>query len=332
MNVDRFTYRGAIVLLAAMLAGLAVVGCSSRDPRASSAAVEEPTRPAAAHGLSAFDAKEELWVIARHDEADEPRRPAPGASVAQLITQDRQRLELPVAHLRLHAAVAADHADIDVHQRFENPHEQAGEAVYRFVLPEEGRVRQFMMVIGERRIRGVIRERGEARSLYEAARRGGYRASLLNMDEPGVFSHRLSHLEAGQSLDVQLQYRQPTHGEAGRRELSLPAELVGAVEPVATDASPHISVALAAGLTMVELAAGDHTLAVPQGAAAARAEPRRINLEQPLGTENLRIRYQITDETLAYRSAGERRVGDSSGLSASQTFITIDARAPVAGE
>ena len=53
------------------------------------------------------------------------------------------------------------------------------EAVYVFPLPQNAAVNEFVMTIGERRIRGIIREREEAERIYAEAKQQGYVASLL---------------------------------------------------------------------------------------------------------------------------------------------------------
>jgi len=45
------------------------------------------------------------------------------------------------------------------------------EAVYVFPLPHNAAINEFIMTIGERRIRGIIRERREVEQLYREARR-----------------------------------------------------------------------------------------------------------------------------------------------------------------
>ena len=51
---------------------------------------------------------------------------------------------------------------ISVVQRYRHPYNAKIEAVYVFPLPQDAAVSEFIMVIGERWIRGIIRERPEA--------------------------------------------------------------------------------------------------------------------------------------------------------------------------
>ncbi len=64
-------------------------------------------------------------------------------------------------------------------QQFQNPYDTKIEAVYVFPLPQDAAVNEFVMTIGDRRIRGIIRERAEAERLYKEALAQGYRAALM---------------------------------------------------------------------------------------------------------------------------------------------------------
>src|SRR6185295_1361276 len=60
--------------------------------------------------------------------------------------------------------------------------------------------------IGERRIRGIIRERKEAEELYNEAKRQGYVASLLTEERPNVFTQSVANIEPGKEILVDLKY------------------------------------------------------------------------------------------------------------------------------
>ena len=64
------------------------------------------------------------------------------------------------------------------------------------------------MTIGERRIRGIIRDRVEAEKLYVEARNQGYTASLLTEERPNIFSQSVANIEPGREIDVNIKYFQ----------------------------------------------------------------------------------------------------------------------------
>src|SRR5437660_1986860 len=62
------------------------------------------------------------------------------------------------------------------------------------------------MTIGERRIRGIIRERREAEQIYQAAKEQGYVASLLTEERPNIFTQSIANIEPGKEIDVDIKY------------------------------------------------------------------------------------------------------------------------------
>ncbi|WP_052326959.1 VIT domain-containing protein [Desulfocapsa sulfexigens] len=60
-----------------------------------------------------------------------------------------------------------------VRQRFANNTDRWQEAIYVFPLPDESAVDQLRMKIGERLIEGEIREKEEAKKVYEKAKKRG---------------------------------------------------------------------------------------------------------------------------------------------------------------
>src|SRR5215207_6198732 len=78
-------------------------------------------------------------------------------------------VELPLARVEVSARVADRVASITVRQTYRNPHVEHLEAVYVFPLAGGSAVTDFEMRVGDRTIRGLVRERGEARQDYERA-------------------------------------------------------------------------------------------------------------------------------------------------------------------
>ncbi|MHC4532921.1 MAG: VIT domain-containing protein, partial [Planctomycetota bacterium] len=95
---------------------------------------------------------------------------------------------------------------VDVTQKFHNPYDEKIEAVYVFPLPQNAAVNEFVMVIGKRRIRGIIRERKEAEEIYRQARSQGYVASLLTQERPNIFTQKVANIEPGKNIDVNIKY------------------------------------------------------------------------------------------------------------------------------
>ena len=75
-----------------------------------------------------------------------------------------------------------------------------------FPLPEKAAVSEFVMTIGKRRIRGILREKEEAEAIYREARAQGYQASLLTQHRPNIFEQKVANIEPGKRIDVEIRY------------------------------------------------------------------------------------------------------------------------------
>ena len=168
-------------------------------------------------GPMAGGAAEELWIIATPDEAgdavstSEDDSPGTGAMLASFLPDEEPvehdiELPLPLKHTEVRAQIVGYVSTVDVTQQFENPFDQKIEAVYVFPLPEKAAVSEFVMTIGERRIRGILREREEAEAIYAEARAQGYRASLLTQHRPNIFEQKVANIEPGHRIDVNIRY------------------------------------------------------------------------------------------------------------------------------
>src|SRR5262249_54101766 len=125
-------------------------------------------------------------------------------------------LQVPLQHTDVKANVRGYLATVAVRQQFHNPYPEKIEAIYVFPLPDDAAVRDFVLVIGDRQIRGIVREKEEARAIYREARAQGYRAALLDQERPNVFEQSIANIEPGKSIDVLLRYFHTlTYGPAG---------------------------------------------------------------------------------------------------------------------
>ena len=154
---------------------------------------------------------DEIWVIARPEATKAAPKPADdntpgsGALLAKLPDEEKE-VPVPLKHTHVQAGISGYIATVDVTQKFHNPYESKIEAVYVFPLPQNAAVNEFIMTVGDRRIRGIIRERKEAEKIYYEARRQGHVASLLTQERPNIFTQRVANIEPGKEIDVNIKY------------------------------------------------------------------------------------------------------------------------------
>lgn len=95
-----------------------------------------------------------------------------------------------------------------VTQRFENPGTEWIEAKYVFPLPDESSVDGLTMVIGERKIIGQIKEKEEAKKIYQQAKEQGKKSSLLVQKRPNIFITSVANIGPGEQVEIQIEYQQ----------------------------------------------------------------------------------------------------------------------------
>ncbi len=168
-----------------------------------------------AAALASVSPGEELWIIAKPSAGGEPEStdgPGTGAMLANFPddvdpeTGEVRQVPLPLKHTDVRASIDGYISTVNVRQQFENPFNEKIEAVYLFPLPEKAAVSEFLMIIGERRIRGILREKEEAEAIYNAARAQGYQASLLVQHRPNIFEQKVANIEPGKAIDVDIRY------------------------------------------------------------------------------------------------------------------------------
>ena len=146
----------------------------------------------------------------RERERERDLDPGTGAMMADLPVEGEpgatRHVPLPLRHTAVDASVDGHVGTVKVRQQFENPFDTKIEAVYVFPLPERAAVSEFLMVIGDRTIRGIVREKEEAEAIYHQARAQGYRASLLVQRRPNIFEQKVANIEPGRAIDVDITY------------------------------------------------------------------------------------------------------------------------------
>ncbi len=79
-------------------------------------------------------------------------------------------------------------ADVVFVQHFKNSSKTWVEGTYVFPLPENASVRSMKIRIGERSIKGAIHERKIATNKYNAAKKNGKLANIINLQRSNLFT------------------------------------------------------------------------------------------------------------------------------------------------
>lgn len=146
-----------------------------------------------------------------------------GNSQLQIIGKDGKVTGfVPLKHTGIKTEISGFVARIEVTQEFENVLPDAVEAIYVFPLPHESAVDGMTMTVGEREIRAVIKERDEARKIYEQARNNGHTAALLDQERPNIFTQSVTNIPPNGTVQIKLSVLELLKYEAGTYEFAFP--------------------------------------------------------------------------------------------------------------
>lgn len=110
-------------------------------------------------------------------------------------------------------------------QRFENQTDEWQEAVYVFPLPETAAVNHMEMRIGDRRIVSRIKEKEEARRIYNQAKASGKKAALTEQQRPNLFSQAVANIAPHETIEVELRFIDRVGYASGSFDYRLPLTL-----------------------------------------------------------------------------------------------------------
>lgn len=123
---------------------------------------------------------------------------------------------LPLKSTHVDVRVVGVIADVTVTQQYKNEGTRALEA--RYVFPGSTRAAVYAMTVrlAERVLTAQIREKQKARAEYDAAKREGKTAALLEQHRPNVFEMNVANILPGEEVNVELRYTEllvPTDGQ-----------------------------------------------------------------------------------------------------------------------
>ena len=134
-------------------------------------------------------------------------------------------IRAPILKTDVHIAVTGIIARTTLRQEFMNPSREKddwAEGVYVFPLPETAAVDHLRMTIGGRIIEGQIKERAEAKKVYEQAKHEGKRASLVEQERPNIFTTSVANIAPGDKNTVEIEYQETVRYDQGCFSIRFP--------------------------------------------------------------------------------------------------------------
>jgi len=164
-----------------------------------------------------------LYVLIVLNPQDASAGQPQSGSQLQIIGKDGKMTGfVPLKHTGIKTEISGFVARIEVTQEFENVLPDAVEAVYVFPLTHDSAVDGMTMTVGAREIRAVIKERDEARKIYEQARNTGHTAALLDQERPNIFTQSVTNIPPSGKVLIKLSVIELLKYEAGVYEFAFP--------------------------------------------------------------------------------------------------------------
>ncbi|VGO22595.1 VIT domain-containing protein [Pontiella sulfatireligans] len=132
------------------------------------------------------------------------------------------RVILPLKKTDVKIDVTAGIARTEVVQRFHNDLDRPLEAVYIFPLPSEAAVDDFEIRLADRVIKSTVKEREEAKAVYEEAKAAGKKTALFEQERPNIFTTSVANLLPGETVDICFSYVETLRFQKDRYDLTFP--------------------------------------------------------------------------------------------------------------
>lgn len=129
---------------------------------------------------------------------------------------------LPLKSSQADIVIDGPIARVTMTQRYGNAGTRPINARYVFPGSTRAAVQGLTMKIGQRTIRAKIKEKEEAKKIFEAAKQAGKHAALLDQKRPNVFMMDVANIMPGDEVELTLQYSELLVPDQGVYELVYP--------------------------------------------------------------------------------------------------------------
>ncbi|MFM9862924.1 MAG: marine proteobacterial sortase target protein [Micropepsaceae bacterium] len=137
-------------------------------------------------------------------------------------TEGGKFLEAPRLKTDVAITITGPTARAVITQRFENPSDKWVEGVYVYPMPQNAAVDTLKMQVGDKFLEGKVKERVEARQIYEKAAAEGYKASLIEQQRPNIFTNSVANIGPRETIVVQIEYQEAVRLDGDKFQLRVP--------------------------------------------------------------------------------------------------------------
>ncbi|HEY5616450.1 MAG TPA: VIT domain-containing protein [Vicinamibacterales bacterium] len=226
---------------------------------------------------------------------------------------------LPLKDTQVDVAITGVIADVTMRQVYENRGRRPIHARYIFPASTRAAVYGMTMTVGDVRTVAKIREREKAAHEFEAAKREGKSASLLEQSRPNVFTMQVANVLPGDTISVELKYTEllvptdgayefvyptvagPRYSEKRQSQASPQDEFVKAPythQGEAPRSEFHLAGVVSTGVPFQELVSPSHQVVV-RSIGQGRSEITLAESERWSGNRDFILRYRLAGQEIA---------------------------------
>jgi len=182
-----------------------------------------------------------VWSVASAQSADVAEEQS--GTLQLKSSQDADPIDALRVATSIRAKVTGNVARVYVTQTFTNPSSDWVEGLYVFPLPAGSAVDELIMHVGNREMRGEIKEKQAAHEIYEHAKVAGQQASLTDQERPNMFTTQVANIAPQSSISIQIGYLETIPYRDSRYSLHLPLAITprynpqAGVDPASRDAA-----------------------------------------------------------------------------------------------
>ncbi|MFT2089677.1 marine proteobacterial sortase target protein [Paraglaciecola sp. 2405UD69-4] len=213
---------------------------------------------------------------------------------------DSSPLISPLLNTKVDIKVNGIVARTKLTQTFKNASNNWADGMYVFPLPENAAVDHLIMTIGERKIEGQIKEKSQAKQLFNKAKSAGKKVSLVAQHRPNVFSNKIANIGPNETIVISIEYQQTLNLQAQEYSLRFPMTVAPRYSPrdTNTQAPPELPQGDVKGDPNIQLA---------------------VHLQAGFDLEHINSEFHpITQQRLA---DGSYKINLQSGHHANQDFV-----------
>ncbi|EDY87133.1 inter-alpha-trypsin inhibitor domain protein [gamma proteobacterium HTCC5015] len=129
-------------------------------------------------------------------------------------------------------------AAVTLKQSYRNDSPHYVEAIYAYPIAESAAVHYMEVIVGSRRIVGEIREKAQAKAIYQDAKKQGKRAALVEQQRPNLFTSKVANIAPGETIHVELRYTEALAIDGREFSLRLPTTMTSRFHPQESSIKP----------------------------------------------------------------------------------------------